>query len=104
MPCSLLRPRSTRRAARRDQAKLDDVLSALDHAEAQASLAVDWGLRAVLDGPLGPTLGLSRLPEVETGLRRVSAALQDAQAKDAAAQASVEQDLTPLLTDPYRDD
>ena len=87
-----------------DQAKLDEVLTALDQAEAHATLAVERGLRAILDGPLGASTGLSRLPEVEHGLRRVAATLQDGQTRDAQAQVAVERDLMPVLTDPHRDE
>jgi hypothetical protein len=68
-----------------DQARTDEAFRALDRAEAEVATSVEQGLQAVFDASLGPTSGLSQLPAVEQGLKRVIAQLHDEQAQEEAA-------------------
>lgn len=80
---SLLAPALTPRpVGDADRAELETVLRGLDVAEAQALTTLLGDARRILDDALSPATGLRRLPEVELGLRRLSAALSDAQARD----------------------
>jgi hypothetical protein len=67
-----------------DQARTDETFRALDRAEAEVATSVEQGIQAVFDASLGPSSGLSQLPSVEQGLKRVIAQLHDEQAQEEA--------------------
>jgi hypothetical protein len=67
-----------------DSATLEATLSGLDRDECDALASVDRGLAVVLDDTLGPLQGLRRLPEVELGLSRLLAIVDDRLAEDRA--------------------
>jgi hypothetical protein len=68
-----------------DQARTDETFRALDRAEAEVATSVEQGIQAVFDASLGPSSGLSQLPSVEQGLKRVIAQLHDEQAQEESA-------------------
>jgi hypothetical protein len=88
-----------------DQARTDETFRALDRAEAEVATSVEQGIQAVFDASLGPTSGLSQLPSVEQGLKRVIAQLHDEQAQEAAALQRLDPSQPPgPPVDPHREE
>ncbi len=88
-----------------DQARTDETFRALDRAEAEVAASVEQGIQAVFDASLGPTSGLSQLPSVEQGLKRVIAQLHDEQAQEEAALRRLDPSQPPgPPPDPHREE
>lgn len=88
-----------------DQARTDETFQALDHAEAEVATAVEHGIQAVFDASLGPTSGLTQLPAVEQGLKRVIAQLHDAQTQEDATLKTLDPSQPPgPPVDPHREE
>ncbi len=88
-----------------DQARTDETFRALDRAEAEVAASVEQGIQAVFDASLGPTSGLSQLPAVEQGLKRVIAQLHDEQVQEAAALQRLDPSQPPgPPVDPHREE
>ena len=88
-----------------DQARTDETFRALDHAEAEVASAVEHGIQAVFDASLGPTSGLTQLPAVEQGLKRVIAQLHDAQTQEDATLRALDPSLpSGPPVDPHREE
>lgn len=88
-----------------DQARTDETFRALDRAEAEVASSVEQGIQAVFDASLGPTSGLSQLPAVEQGMKRVIAHLHDEQAQEEAALHRLDPSQPPgPPVDPHREE
>ncbi len=88
-----------------DQARTEETFRALDRIEAEVAVAVEQGIQGMFDASLGPASGLSQLPAVEQGLKRVIAHHHDEQAQDAAALQKLEPGRTPVApVDPHREE
>ncbi|WNG45583.1 hypothetical protein F0U60_16860 [Archangium minus] len=88
-----------------DQARTDETFRALDRAEAEVATAVEQGIQAVFDASLGPTSGLSQLPAVEQGLKRVIAQLHDEQAQEDSTLRKLDPSQPPgPPVDPHREE
>jgi hypothetical protein len=88
-----------------DQARTDETFRALDRAEAEVATSVEQGIQAVFDASLGPSSGLSQLPSVEQGLKRVIAQLHDEQAQEEAALRRLDPSQPPgPPVDPHREE
>ncbi|QRO00337.1 hypothetical protein JRI60_15550 [Archangium violaceum] len=88
-----------------DQARTDETFRALDRAEAEVAASVEQGIQAVFDASLGPTSGLSQLPAVEQGLKRVIAQLHDEQAQEEATLRKLDPSQPPgPPPDPHREE
>ena len=81
-----------------DVASLEEMIRALDKAESAALLTIQHGIDRLFGEALGPSTGLRSLPQVEAGLRRLLAALEDAGKKAAATGATP----GPSADDPLR--
>ncbi|QRK04510.1 hypothetical protein JQX13_30150 [Archangium violaceum] len=88
-----------------DQARTDETFRALDRAEAEVASSVEQGIQAVFDASLGPTSGLSQLPAVEQGLKRVIAQLHDEQVQEDATLRKLDPSQPPgPPVDPHREE
>lgn len=88
-----------------DQARTDETFRALDRAEAEVATSVEQGIQAVFDASLGPSSGLSQLPSVEQGLKRVIAQLHDEQAQEDATLRKLDPSQPPgPPVDPHREE
>lgn len=88
-----------------DQARTDETFRALDRAEAEVATSVEQGIQAVFDASLGPSSGLSQLPAVEQGLKRVIAQLHDEQAQEDATLRKLDPSQPPgPPVDPHREE
>ena len=88
-----------------DQARTDETFRALDRAEAEVATSVEHGIQAVFDASLGPASGLSQLPAVEQGLKRVIAQLHDEQTQEEATLRELDPSLPPgPPVDPHREE
>jgi hypothetical protein len=102
----LFRPASVEAAPTTvDQARTDEVFRALDRAETEVATSVEQGVQAVFDASLGPTSGLSQLPSVEQGLKRVIAWLHDEQTQEDATLRKLDPSQPPgPPPDPHREE
>ncbi len=88
-----------------DQARTEETFRALDRIEAEVAVAVEQGIQGMFDASLGPASGLSQLPAVEQGLKRVIAHHQDEQTQDAAGLQKLEPGRAPVApVDPHREE
>ena len=88
-----------------DQARTDETFRALDRAEAEVATSVEQGIQAVFDAALGPSSGLTQLPAVEQGFKRVIAQLQDAQVQEDTALRALDPSLpSGPPVDPHREE
>ncbi len=79
-----------------DISALDEMIVALDRAESSAFQKIRGGLTQLYAATLGPKTGLRELPMVEAGMRRVLAALQDEDAREATLDDAGPSDADPL--------